>query len=117
MMDRKVIRDEKLIRHNMYQVEKFFEFADPTRMKNTAGSYFNNESDKKSESRVPLSEKGHHSLDDPDNKHFRKHVFLPIISKLPGTKIYVPAQILEQNPGALREWKKDETERHKVMLG
>lgn len=109
-------RDTKLITHNAEQVSKFFEFRDQGQ-KGTVGSHFNREADVgKPESEPPLSFKGHLSLDDEENSHFRKHVYLPIITKLPGTKIYKPAQILEHNPGALREWKKEETENHKTQL-
>lgn len=109
-------RDTKLITHNAQQVEKWFEFRDQGQ-KGTVGSYFNQEADVgKPESEPPLSFKGHLSLDDEENSHFRKHVYLPIITKLPGTRIYTPAQILEHNPGALREWKKEETLNQKVQL-
>lgn len=100
--------NDKLRAHNAAQLSKWFEFRDVITQKGTAGSYFSLEADRKSESRVTLSERGHKSLDCSKNAHFRRHV-LPILIRIAGAEIYKPARLLEHDPTALRRWRAGET--------
>jgi hypothetical protein len=109
-VDRRKLRD-----HNAHQISKWFEYRDPTIFKGTAGSYFSLEADRRSESRVPLSERGHKSLDADDNAHFRRHV-LPILYRIADKEIFKPAFLLEYDPTALRRWRAGETENDKKQM-
>lgn len=100
--------NDKLRAHNAAQISKWFEFRDVIIQKGTAGSYFNLQSDRRSESRVTLSERGHKSLDCSRNAHFRRHV-LPILTRIEDAEIYKPARFLEHDPTALRRWRVGET--------
>lgn len=112
-----MMRDTKLITHNQRQVAKYLEFRDPLTMKNTAGSFFSNEADRKGESKVPLSEKGHIFWSDRDgnNQHFGKHI-RPILREIEDKEVYVPAKLLEHDPTALRRWRAGETENDRYWM-
>lgn len=105
----------KLIDHNSNQIARWFEYRDVTIMKGTAGSFFSLEADRRSESRVTLSERGHRSLVNDDNSHFRRHV-MPILSRLTDKDIFIPALLLEYDPTALRRWRAGETRHDREQM-
>lgn len=110
-------KPKKLIKRNAAQIGKYLEFRDPVTQKGTAPSFLNLESDRKGESRVPMSDRGHKFWSDRDgtNQHFIKHVG-PILCHISGKDVYKPALLLEHDPTALRHWRAGATENDKEWM-
>lgn len=107
--------EEKLLRHNSVQIEKYLEFRDVNTQKGTAGSSFNLENCGKPESEPPMSERGHIVCSVDDNRHFDNHVGW-ILANIRNKPIFRTAILLEFDPTALRRWRKEETEHEKEQL-